>query len=274
MRFYISADIEGIVGVVNRPETKTDGFDWQRARVWMTDSVVAACDAAIDAGATELIVSDSHGTGLNIIIDRLPRQVQLVRSWPRPLGMMQGIEVGKFDGSMLIGYHTGSTHMTGILGHSFMGLMVREVKLNGRTVSEGGFSAEVANHYGAPVIMISGDDAFCEETQGLIGNVEAAVVKWAYGTLSARSMVPEAAYALIRDKVRAAIARRKDYKAKALKGPIELEVTMKHRLPVEYLSYLKCFKRTDAYTIRYVGDDMEDVSKALMFMLMYNPSNP
>ena len=24
-------------------------FDWQRARVWMTDSVVAACDAAIDA---------------------------------------------------------------------------------------------------------------------------------------------------------------------------------------------------------------------------------
>ena len=113
-----------------------------------------------------------------------------------PWSMIVGL-----DGSMLIGYHTGSTHMTGILGHSFMGLMVREVKLNDRTVSEGGFSAEVANHYGAPIIMISGDDAFCEETQGLIGNVEAAVVKWAYGTLSARSMVPEAAYALIRDKI-------------------------------------------------------------------------
>ncbi|MBI1777722.1 MAG: M55 family metallopeptidase [Proteobacteria bacterium] len=270
MRFYISADIEGIVGVVNRPETKTDGFDWQRARLWMTESVVVACKAAIEAGATELIVSDPHGSGMNILIDQLPHQVQLVRSWPRPLGMMQGIEVGKFDGAMLIGYHTGSTHLTGVLGHSFYGVLVREVKLNGKTVSEGGFSAEIAAHYGAPVIMISGDDAFCEETTGLIGKVETAVVKWAYGTLSARSMVPEAAYSLIRDKVRAAIHRLKEFKSKSLKAPITLEITMKHRLPVEHLAYMKFFERTDAYTIRYVGQDMEEISKALMFMLSYN----
>lgn len=270
MRFYISADIEGIVGVVNRPETKTDGFDWQRARLWMTESVVAACETAIDAGASELVVSDSHGSGMNILIDRLPRQVQLVRSWPRPLGMMQGIEVGTFDGAMLIGYHTGSTHLTGILGHSFYGVLVREVKLNGKTVSEGGFSAAIAAHYGAPIIMISGDDAFCEETQGLIGTVEAAVVKWAYGTLSARSMVPEAAYTIIREKVRAAIQRRKDFKVKPVKAPIALEITMKHRLPVEHLAYMKFFERVDAYTIRYVGQDMEEISKALMFILSYN----
>ncbi|MSP48941.1 MAG: hypothetical protein EXQ95_06400 [Alphaproteobacteria bacterium] len=272
MRFYISADIEGIVGVVNRPETKTDGFDWQRARLWMTESVIAAAEAAIDAGTTELIVSDSHGTGMNILIDRLPRQVQLVRSWPRPLGMMQGIEVGRFDGAMLIGYHTGSTHLTGILGHSFYGALVREVRLDGRVVSEGGFSAAIAGHFGVPVVMISGDDAFCEETRGLIGDVEAAVVKWAYGTLSARSMVPEAAYALIRDKVRTAIARRKEFKAKPLKAPIALEITMKHRLPVEHLSYMKFFERVDAYTIRYAGQDMEEISKALMFMISYNPT--
>ena len=272
MRFYISADIEGIVGVVNRPETKTDGFDWQRARVWMTDSVVAAAEAAIGLGATEIVVSDSHGSGMNILIDRLPRQVQLVRSWPRPLGMMQGIEAGRFDGAMLIGYHTGSTHLTGILGHSFYGVLVREVRLNGRVVSEGGFSSAIAGHYGVPIIMISGDDAFCAETQGLIGDVEAAVVKWAHGTLSARSMVPEAAYDLIRDKVRKAVARRRDFKPESIKAPIALEITMKHRLPVEHLSYMKFFERTDAYTIRYVGQDMEEISKALMFMLSYNPT--
>jgi D-amino peptidase len=183
---------------------------------------------------------------------------------------MQGIEVGRFDGSMLIGYHTGSTHLSGILGHSFYGVLVREVKLNGKTVSEGGFSAAIAAHYGAPVIMISGDDAFCAETTGLVGKVETAVVKWVYGTLSARSMVPEAAYSLIRDKVKAAIRRRKEFKAKPPKGPIALEITMKHRLPVEHLAYMKCFERTDAYTIRYVGEHMEEISKALMFMLSYN----
>lgn len=272
MRFYISADIEGIVGVVSRAETKTDGFDWQRARLWMTESVVAACEAALESGATELVVSDSHGTGQNILLEKLPRQVQLVRSWPRPLSMMQGIEVGRFDGAMLIGYHTGSTNLSGILGHTFFGVAFREVKLNGRVVSEAGFNAAIAGHFGVPIVMISGDDTFVAETQGLIGEVEAATVKWAHGTLSARSMVPAAAYDLIREKVQAGIARRAEFKPQPLKAPIVLEIGFKHRLPVEYLSYLKVFERVDAYTIRYAGQDMEEISKTLSFILGYSAS--
>ena len=62
-----------------------------------------------------------------------------------------------------------------------------------------------------------------------------------------------AAYDLIRQKVRTAIARLRDFKPQPVKAPIALEITMKHRLPVEHLAYMKFFERTDAYTIRYVG---------------------
>ena len=95
MRFYVSADIEGIPGVVSREHLRPGGYEYEQARNWMTSAVVAAAEAARDSGATELVVSDSHGTGLNIHADQLPDYVRLVRSWPRPLGMMQGIEAGE-----------------------------------------------------------------------------------------------------------------------------------------------------------------------------------
>jgi len=98
MRIYISADIEGIAGVVTREHTRPEGFEYQSARIWMTDSVAAAANAAFAAGASEVVISDSHGNAQNLLLDRLPRAVQVVRSWPRPLSMMQGMESGDYAG--------------------------------------------------------------------------------------------------------------------------------------------------------------------------------
>ena len=108
MRFYISADIEGIPGVVTREQGRAGGFEYEQARTWMTDSVLAVCTAAHEQGVEEVVVSDSHGNGHNLQLERMPDYVQLVRSWPRPLGMMQGIEVGEYVGAALVGYHAGS----------------------------------------------------------------------------------------------------------------------------------------------------------------------
>lgn len=55
----------------------------------MTDEVNAVIEAARAAGATEFLVSDSHGNGQNLLIEQLPDDVPTVRSWPRELGMMQ-----------------------------------------------------------------------------------------------------------------------------------------------------------------------------------------
>jgi D-amino peptidase len=270
MRFYISADIEGIVGVVSREHTGPQGFEYERARDWMTDTVAAACEAAYAAGASEIVISDSHGSGQNLKLERLPEKVQLVRSSPRPLAMMQGIEIGRYEGAMFIGYHSGSTAMQGILAHTMRSVSLREVRLNGRVLPEAGINAAIAGHFGVPVIMISGDDAFVAETREILGDVEAATVKWVHSMLSARTLMPAAAYALVRQSVTRAIERRRDFKPFRIDGPIELQVSFKHRLPTEYLAMTRFVERIDAFTVQYIGRDIEEISRFLVFLLGYS----
>ena len=109
MRLYISADIEGIAAVVSREHQSPEGFEYDQARTWMTDAVLAAAEAARECGVAEVVVSDSHGNMQNLKLDRLPQFVRVVRGRPRPLSMMQGIEVGQYAAAMFIGYHAGST---------------------------------------------------------------------------------------------------------------------------------------------------------------------
>ena len=110
MRLSISADIDGVAGVVTFHQTGPKGFEYERARRWMTNEVVAACHAARDCGVTDIVVSDSHGSGENLLLEEFPEGVQIVRSWPRPLAMMQGVETGPFVAAFLLGYHAGAHH--------------------------------------------------------------------------------------------------------------------------------------------------------------------
>ena len=92
VKIYISADMEGVTGAVTNEQLGPEGFEYQRFRQFFTDEVIAAIEGAREAGADEFVVSDSHGNGQNLLIDQLPDNIQIVRSWPRPLGMMQGID--------------------------------------------------------------------------------------------------------------------------------------------------------------------------------------
>lgn len=89
-------------------------------------------------------------------------------------------------------------------------------------------NAGIAGHFNVPVIMISGDDAIVKEAQSILGNIEGAVVKWAYGFHAARTLVPEAAYDLIRDKVKKAIGRLKEFRPYKPASPLQLDVRAVH----------------------------------------------
>src|SRR2546425_2621148 len=91
MKIYISADMEGVVGVVTGDQLGPQGFEYNRFREFMTEEVKAATEAAFEAGATEGVINDSHGNGEKPLIGKLPKKVTIVRSWARPLMMMEGI---------------------------------------------------------------------------------------------------------------------------------------------------------------------------------------
>jgi D-amino peptidase len=271
MKIYISADMEGVVGAVTNEQLGPQGFEYARFREFMTQEVNAAIEGALAAGATDIVISDSHGNGQNLLIEKLPVNVLLVRAWPRPLMMMQGLDE-TFAGAIFLGYHTGTTNAEGVRAHTISSARLADVRLKGVSVSEAGLNAAIAGHFNVPVIMISGDDAVVKETQALLGDVEGAVVKWASGFHSARTMMPAAAYALIREKVQKAVSRIRDFKPYKLAPPIQLDVRFKNYRPSEVLSYLSIVERTDAHSIRFTGKDMIEVSKFLEFIVTYDPN--
>ncbi len=272
LSIFISADMEGVVGVVTGDQLGPGGFEYGRFREFMTAEVNAAIAAARAAGATHILVADSHGNGENLLIERLPSDIQLVRSWPRPLMMMQGVEQG-FDGAIFIGYHASTSNTEGVRAHTMSSANLTAVKINGDLMSEGGINALIAGHFGVPIIMVSGDDAAVAEVQDYVGPIEGAVVKWNYGFHSARTVMPEEAYRLIGESVRAAIARIDEFEPLRLPdGPIEVDISFKNYMPAEILALLPIVERVDSHTVRFMGQDMVEVSKFMHFVTRYTVS--
>lgn len=266
MRFYISADIEGIAGVSSRENLAPGRFEYEQARAWMTDTVLAACETLRDLGATEVVVSDSHGNGQNIRYEKMPADVQLVRSWPRPLGMMQGVELGRYRAALLLGYHAGAHNPSGTLSHTVNGDLFQEIRINGAPASEARISAAIAGHFGVPVVMMSGDDVAVAETKELLPDIATACVKTSYGFLSANSLPFAAAQTAVKEAIVEAVGRVEAVRPYVLAAPVELELRLRHRFLAEWLSYLPGVERTDAWSIRHVFPDIAAASRFLQFI--------
>lgn len=268
LKIFISADMEGVVGAVTGEQLSPGGFEYEKFRGFMTAEVNAAIDAARAAGATEFVIADAHGNGQNLLIEQLPDDVTIVRSWPRELSMMGGIDE-TFDGVIFTGYHSSTGNTRGVRAHTMSSATITSVRLNGIEMTEGSINAAIAGHYGVPVIMVSGDNVAVAENQVLIGDIEGAVVKWAKGFHSAETLTPQAAYEVIRTRTASAISRIGDFEPYVLDTPIELELSLKHYRPVEVLSYLPGIERINSHTIRYTGEDIIEISNFLTFLTNY-----
>jgi D-amino peptidase len=256
LRIYISADMEGVAGVTGPDQLRPDGFEYKEFRKVFTAEVVAAINGAREAGATHIVVSDSHGNGLNLVPELLPQNIELVRAWPRPLGMMEGID-HSFDAALLIGYHSSAGNPAGIAAHTISSKLFSSVKVNDIEVGEAGLSALVAGHFGVPVVMVSGDDAAVTEITKLLGPIEGAVVKWPISHGSARHLMPEASRKLIRETVVAGIGRRDELKPYDLGDALTLELVYKNARAAELIAFLPNVDRTGSHAVQFVGGPVE-----------------
>lgn len=270
VKVFISTDMEGIAGAVTDAQLGPEGFEYAAFRQFMTDETLAAIRGARAAGATEILVADSHGNGQNLLLDKLPKDVTVVRSWPRPLGMMEGVD-DSFAAAVFIGYHTAASNLAGVRAHTFSSANLFDVKLNGRSVSEGAFNAAIAAHFGVPVVAISGDDAVIAEAKDYAPGAEGAVVKWAKSFHSARTLTPHAAQELIEAAVQRGVAGRGRIKTPGLRGAVTVEVSFKHYRQAELLAYLPGFERIDSRTVRFKAKDMLEAARIMQFVNNYQP---
>ena len=271
VKIFISADMEGLTGVVTGDQLGPTGFEYAAFREVMTAEVNAAIEAARAGGATEIVVADSHGNMENLLLDKLPPEVQVVRSNPRPHGMIEGIDA-TFAGVIFIGYHSSTTNPRGVRAHTLSSANLADVRLGGVSMPESGLNAALAGHYGVPVLAISGDDAAVAEAQALIGDVEGAVVKWALGFHSARTLTPSAGREVIKAAVRRAMARRAERKPYRVPMPAELEVRFKNYRPAEILALLPGVSRADAHSVRLTVKDAPEAARFLSFVTNYQAS--
>lgn len=268
LKVHISVDMEGIAGVVTGEQLGPAGFEYGRFRDFMTREALAAVTAAKAAGATEIVVADAHGNGQNLLIEQFPSDVRIIRSWPRRLGMVAGIDE-QVDAAIFIGYHAGTNNPTGVRAHTFSSANLTRVALNGVDVTEGSWNAAIAGHYNVPIVMMSGDDAAIAEVRKAVGNMEVAETKRTLGFHSANTITPQAATALIEQKVRAALGRLAEFKPVKTPGPVVVDVSFKNYMPAEVLAYLPMFERTDAHSIRFRASDMAEASRIMTFLGEY-----
>ncbi len=260
LKVYISADMEGVGGVVTPYQVDRKQDEWGRFRKFMTQEVLAAIEGAREAGASQFVVSDSHGSMENLLIEDLPEGTRLVRARPRPLGMMEGLDAS-FGAVVFIGYHASADTELAVMAHTYRGAMgIRDLRVNGVSVPEGGWNAAIAGHFGVPIAAISGDQAVCQQVSDLVGRIETAVVKQAGGIYTATVMPPVESQRLIRERVKAGIARLPSLKPYVIKTPVNVEIDMGTTADAEIWSWMPGFVRA-RNAVRYTAKDMLEAAR-------------
>lgn len=229
MRVFLSVDMEGVAGVCHRDHLVPGGQDYERARRWLTGEVNAAVTGAVEAGAGEVVVADGHGTMRNLLLEDLHEAARIVtgpaQARNRPLGQLAGIAEGRYDAALLLGYHSRAGTPGGLLSHTWVGMLVHEIRLNGRPAGEALLNAAIFGHFGVPVVFASGADDFCREVREELG-ADLAVVetKRTLGPTACLSLSPARSQRLIREGVARALGARGGRTPLTIDPPVLLDL--------------------------------------------------
>jgi len=267
-KIFISVDMEGITGVVQPAQLGPEGFEYQRAREWMTGEVNAAIAGIRDAGPADIVVCDSHGNGQSVLIDLLPDDVRIVRGFPRPMEMMQGIDQS-FAAAVFIGYHASEWTANAVRGHTISSARLLGVKLNGQEVSEGIYNAALAGQFGVPVAFVSGDRLAVTQVQQVAPSAEGAIVKEPYGYHSALTVTPARGRAMIRDGLKRAMNAIGSLRPYRVTAPIALEVGFKLTIDAERAAFVPGLTRSDAHSVKGTFNDMTEITKLLQVLTSF-----
>ena len=260
LKVFISVDMEGVTGVVNVDDASRDGKDYDYFRETMTREANAAIEGALAAGATEIIVRDSHGSALNLLPEMLNRNAKLIRDWSGgPMSMMEGIDAS-YDAAIYVGYHARAGTPDGVLDHTSSG-DVTDVSINGISLPEAGYNALMAGYYDVPVVFVAGDQAVCDQASELLGMVETVAVKEGIGA-AAINLHPEVARDQIRDGVEKALRNLDAYLPYKLPPPYTLVLTLKTEQAIYEGAFYPGANRTGDWQLTYESQDVLEIMRA------------
>ena len=259
---HISIDMEGVSGVVHTDQASQSGHDYEMMRKAMTLEANAAIEGSFDAGATSVVVNDSHGSMRNLLPYMLDQRAELISGSPKPLGMMQGVEENP-DISMCIGYHSRPGEK-GVLSHTIRGSnIVQNYYVNEKPSSEFEINAGIAGYYNVPIGMISGDTDIVEDAKNMIPNIIGSPVKETINKFSAKNLSGNEAYTLIKTNAAETVRKKDAFSPVIYEGIIKMGVEFSSDLMADVVSMIPGTKRESRQLISFESKDYIEAWKCM-----------
>lgn len=254
MKIFISSDMEGTAGVVDWSQCIPGNPEYGYYRELLQNEVNASITGAMAAGATEFLVNDSHSSMQNLRPDSLEGNARYLSGKHKPMYMMQGLD-STFDAIFLISYHGSMSSEASVLSHTYNPRAISDIRLNGEFVSEAGLNALVAQAYGVPMVLVTGDETTEVETRMWSPGIHAAVVKKSITRFAADSMHPKQACDLIFEKAKASIESLATIAVPAIKLPATIEITFHNNDFADMATWLPGTVKTGVKTVTITDAD-------------------
>jgi D-amino peptidase len=262
VRVYISVDMEGIAGINHPHPTDPTDRRYPESVALMIGETNAAIEGALAAGATDILVNDSHWNMYNLLpadVHPSARVLQGQKAWSMVAGARPAADgQPSFDVALFVGYHARAGHPSGTIAHTYSGIPV-ETRLDGRPTGEYGMNALVLGAWGIPVGMVAGDDVLAEEVEGWLPWAERVIVKTTDGGRSATSFHPTIARTRVREGAERAVRRAAagELRTLGVKSPVTIEIDVPRGVIADHAAIMPGVERVGDRTVRFAHDDPE-----------------
>jgi D-amino peptidase len=263
MKLFLSTDFEGTSGIVAWEQIIEGNAEYEQGRRLLTAEVNAVITGALDGGATEFVVNDSHHYMRNLHPQDLVGRATLITGKHKPLYMMEGLDAS-FDGICFVSYHGSIGAERAVLSHTYNPAAIWEVRINGEIVGESGLNALVAAHYGVPIIFVSGDAVTAQEAQCIAPQAEKAVVKQSLGRFAAANLHPSVACELLQTAAERAVRNIQAMQPPSFDLPVALEITFLVADMAEMATWVRGVERVAARTVRVFGENLLDLYRTFV----------
>jgi D-amino peptidase len=264
---FISVDMEGMAGIVDLHQVMRGMPEYERSCRLMTDETNAAIAGARRAGATRIVVNDSHGDMRNFLLDELDGGVQLISGGDKPFSMAAGLDA-TFELAYFVGYHASAGSERAVMDHTYGGRTIYALRINDKPQSEATLNAALAGTYGVRAGLITGDRTTVEEAASELPGIEGVVVKESLGRQAARSLHPVEACRLIEQGAYRALAEASRRPLYQPSGPFKLEIDWMNASMADLCEQIPEIERTGGRTVRYQTGDYRTCYRMMLALLV------
>jgi len=262
MKVFISADIEGIAGVMRPEQCSPGNVEYETARGLMEQEVNAAIGGAFDAGATDVVVADSHAMMQNLRAANIDPRARLVQGKPRGLSMLEGLQQGGYDGMMFVGFHSAAGEK-GVLAHTINGRAFYRIKLNGSVMGETDLYAALGAELNVPLWLVTGDDQLEQWVGRHYPDVNYVCVKRAISANAAESLSPEVAREKIRRQAEKVLKKAHKNVERRFGSPFRLELMVAKPVLADLFCMIPGVERIDGITVGYSSPNVAAIISLL-----------